>query len=1192
MSMKIKTALDMQGNGIENFLIQGVSAIEGLSDKSLGRKILYTGTNTERNYREMIYIGNSIGGDGWRTTAYMSDVDELRGLITALENATDEEIEALKGRATTTEGNLATLRSEFDALNKALNEDTAGTIDTWNEIQNFVGKYDGSEDLETILSRMNAEIDTKLNKTGGTISGDLEINKENGESTLILGTNGRVIYNPTDGSMSLYNGGSGYPALLVKAGLGHPVFRYDYTNYVILHSGNYSDLITTINGNLSVGGFACSEKGWIIGSNDSGIRKGSLWSGNLNDDDVAYIATKHAFLNGAVLIGASADNGSKSILQVSGNASFDGEVFARSASIATYINALAFKTIGENGLWKGDTFTSSLTENDLVIKGNTVKVVGDLYVEGNIIATKEVSAGGAATEGNGGAGGFSLYESWGTSAPTEPLALGANLGYELKTRVEDLELAKTKVEISDTLVSGKPIGAITIDGNKTNLFAPATYAWSEITGTENVLLKSGGTIYGNADAFVINRVGGDYASVIRYDNSTKGALGYIGINPSGDAILLDKNGSNQKILLHTGNVGDYALKYTRTGSPDLSTMPSLNTFGLWQGVGPYIRFGTTDTYNITLRARQGVFQAQVNKASVDDADWKIIAFTDSNVASATKLETARTIWGQSFDGTQNLSDSIVLDNNKQIRIKDTSNTSCAVIGLGSDNNLLIGGDMTSGSRTYNTYVDGYNIYFRTGAKQNAMTITEEGNVNIGTAFEGFKFSVYGGMTFLHGVESSALALGQMPTNGLLVGNTNYGIGQWFQGGQGYIQASSFGNTTATAYALNLNPLGGAVNVGGNLAPKVNNSLALGAYNYRWSNIYSTLGNFSNDVTFGSTLLGPKPTDGTYVRWKIIYSKGGLCIQSGAYDGKATNGVLNLTGINNEVLANFNVRATVSNFSDGRVLIGAVTDDETSALQVKGRIKLLSTTTWQSECTVVGVNGITYYGREAGGYTQGAHFYDYNKAELAFAGSYADTEGLTYYVIGKNYSLPWFTINSENSEFKVPVTFGNSTVFTDSMYLAHGKTFTLGDQATNYTALDVFGNAVFERNAVVKNTLQIGDATLMWDGNKKALVVDKSFASMGEISAGGAGTEGGNTGGGGTGTITNPYVVNFTPSQETSHSFYHNLPYYDVVVQVYEKNAISGAWDMILADVTIANESRLVTVDFGRKENVEHKIVVR
>lgn len=36
-------------------------------------------------------------------------------------------------------------------------------------------------------------------------------------------------------------------------------------------------------------------------------------------------------------------------------------------------------------------------------------------------------------------------------------------------------------------------------------------------------------------------------------------------------------------------------------------------------------------------------------------DWREIAFTDSNVASATKLATPRTIWGQSFDGSNNIS---------------------------------------------------------------------------------------------------------------------------------------------------------------------------------------------------------------------------------------------------------------------------------------------------------------------------------------------------------------------------------------------------------------------------------------------------------------------------------------------------------------------------------------------------------
>ena len=39
-------------------------------------------------------------------------------------------------------------------------------------------------------------------------------------------------------------------------------------------------------------------------------------------------------------------------------------------------------------------------------------------------------------------------------------------------------------------------------------------------------------------------------------------------------------------------------------------------------------------------------------------DWRELAFTDSNVASATKLATPHTIWGQSFDGTANVGGSL------------------------------------------------------------------------------------------------------------------------------------------------------------------------------------------------------------------------------------------------------------------------------------------------------------------------------------------------------------------------------------------------------------------------------------------------------------------------------------------------------------------------------------------------------
>lgn len=54
------------------------------------------------------------------------------------------------------------------------------------------------------------------------------------------------------------------------------------------------------------------------------------------------------------------------------------------------------------------------------------------------------------------------------------------------------------------------------------------------------------------------------------------------------------------------------------------------------------------------------------------AQWHQIAFTDSNVASATKLQTARTIWGQSFDGTSNIKGNLYVNSDTATTINEDS----------------------------------------------------------------------------------------------------------------------------------------------------------------------------------------------------------------------------------------------------------------------------------------------------------------------------------------------------------------------------------------------------------------------------------------------------------------------------------------------------------------------------------------
>ena len=70
---------------------------------------------------------------------------------------------------------------------------------------------------------------------------------------------------------------------------------------------------------------------------------------------------------------------------------------------------------------------------------------------------------------------------------------------------------------------------------------------------------------------------------------------------------------------------------------------------LWGYYGTQIAIGYSSN-NIYIR-----YKYYSGGSSVWKDDWAQVALTTSNVASATKLQTARTIWGQSFDGTGNVS---------------------------------------------------------------------------------------------------------------------------------------------------------------------------------------------------------------------------------------------------------------------------------------------------------------------------------------------------------------------------------------------------------------------------------------------------------------------------------------------------------------------------------------------------------
>lgn len=163
---------------------------------------------------------------------------------------------------------------------------------------------------------------------------------------------------------------------------------------------------------------------------------------------------------------------------------------------------------------------------------------------------------------------------------------------------------------------------------------------------------------------------------------------------------------------------------------------------------------STDTVviNKATTTTAGVMSA-ADKTKLDAA-----LTASDNIATATKLATARTIWGQAFDGSANISgnmtnvDHIYMNNSHTIYVKDTNGNNLDAFGLSNTNNLHIGYGLTA--KGYNTYINSNEIYFRTSANNvERMRITSDGKVGIGTSAPERILDVAGGVQFKTNIDN-------------------------------------------------------------------------------------------------------------------------------------------------------------------------------------------------------------------------------------------------------------------------------------------------------------------------------------------------------------------------------------------------------------------------------------------------------
>lgn len=225
---------------------------------------------------------------------------------------------------------------------------------------------------------------------------------------------------------------------------------------------------------------------------------------------------------------------------------------------------------------------------------------------------------------------------------------------ELNTAIETLAGKATNVKFTQTLTSGKQIGSISIDGKSTSLFAPANYAWSEVSDRPTKLSQ-----------FTDDVVSGKYLPLSGGTMSNTNAVTNL------NADLLDgyhkndilRKTYNPTSVISLNDVVTIGIDFT---SWDFNHSVNVNNQPFGDGApsaASVVSFGATypfqiySDYNNTSLLYYRSYYSEIGWKA-----WRQFAFIDSNVASASKWANPRTITltgsvtgSVSIDGSQNVS---------------------------------------------------------------------------------------------------------------------------------------------------------------------------------------------------------------------------------------------------------------------------------------------------------------------------------------------------------------------------------------------------------------------------------------------------------------------------------------------------------------------------------------------------------
>ena len=587
------------------------------------------------------------------------DEEQLKQYLDANRYLTDTQASSTYATQVALQGvsnSLNTLRTEYDALNALLNDDVSGKINTWYEVVDFLDEYSGADDLATILSGMNTDIANNANNIASNATAITAVSNRvktfediigidsNGD-VYIKGTRNFYTAGGTIGMAGLGSGGSGG-----GGAAGIVTVRVNGIDYSSVNG------IVTLPDYPSLAGYATEQwvnnKGYITGINSLMVTT-ALGYTPYNSADFTKINIKSTL--GISDWALAASKPSYSWGEVSGKPSF-----ATVATSGKYSDLSGLPTIptNNNQLTNGAGYATEtwVGANYLGLSGNGTSnpINGDVY-----LAYSKTLAYLASND--------SVQGSYGMTDDFQPFWWNSNGQQRILHSNNFTDYALSK---HGGVIDGQVY--VVMDRPEINFYAGS----------------------GNSAAIIGYR---DGYGVWLYNDK------------SGSYLSVDNNGTptyNGNTLIHSGNIGNYAMRYYGSDMP----IDIINYVGYgkpttgWKTFGPAMTWGY-GSYYVQLQMDTDYQQIYVrNNNGGTMLDWKTIAFTDSNVASAIKLKADEhsdhiTVNGYGWNSTVLLRSywTSALQDYVELRVPSYDDNNASLI-LTKGGNVLIGTTSDNGAK--------------------------------------------------------------------------------------------------------------------------------------------------------------------------------------------------------------------------------------------------------------------------------------------------------------------------------------------------------------------------------------------------------------------------------------------------------------------------------------------------------------